>query len=86
MPCGKKNYYAMCYSFGLSLTIIINDVDQYFKKKIKSKKFHSATCQILMDEWELIMSASHMVVVVMELHSNWKWIILIELQLSWPIL
>jgi hypothetical protein len=52
-------YYAMCYSFGLSLTIIINDVDQYFKKTIKSKKIHSATCQILMDEWKLIMSTSH---------------------------
>jgi hypothetical protein len=28
-------------------------------KKKKSKKFHNATCQILMDEWELITSTWH---------------------------
>ncbi len=32
MPCGKKNYCATCHNFGPSLTIILDDVDQYFQK------------------------------------------------------
>ncbi len=47
----QKNYYAMCHSFELSLTIIMDDGDQYFEKKIisMSKFFHSAMCLILIN-------------------------------------
>ncbi len=45
MPCGKKNYCAMCHNFGPSLIIIMDDGNQYFeKKKIMSKNLPSATC------------------------------------------
>jgi len=42
----QKNYCAMCHNFGPSLTIIMNDGDQYFEKKIifMSKSLHSVTC------------------------------------------
>jgi hypothetical protein len=45
MPCGKKNY-ATCHNFGPSLVIIMDDGDEYFKKKIifMSRKFHYAMC------------------------------------------
>ncbi len=44
MPCGKKNYCAMCHNFGPSLIIIMDDGNQYFeKKKIMSKNLPSAT-------------------------------------------
>jgi hypothetical protein len=33
MPCGKKNY-ATWYNFGPSLTIIVNDGNPYFEKKM----------------------------------------------------
>jgi hypothetical protein len=41
----------MCDSFEPLLTIILNDKNQYFKKKITfmSKFSHSAMCHILMD-------------------------------------
>ncbi len=44
-------YYATCHNLGLSLTIIMNDGDQYFKKKIifTSKNLHSATRHISID-------------------------------------
>ncbi len=35
MSCGKKNYCAMCDNLEPSLTIIMDDGDQYFKKKIQ---------------------------------------------------
>ncbi len=31
MPCGKKIYCATCHNFKSSLTIIMDDADQYFK-------------------------------------------------------
>jgi hypothetical protein len=45
----------MCHSLKPSLTIIIDDGDQYFKN-IKSKNPHNAMCQILMDGWKLVTS------------------------------
>jgi hypothetical protein len=47
---------ATCYNLKPSLTIIINNVDQYFKNKNKnftSKNPHNATCQILMNGWKV---------------------------------
>jgi len=58
MPCGNFFYYAMCHNFEPSLIIIMDDGDQYFEKKI-SIFFHSATCQIFIDGWQLMMSSSH---------------------------
>jgi hypothetical protein len=49
---------ATCHNLKPSLTIIIKNVDQYFqklKKKITLKNPHSATCQILMNKWKLVM-------------------------------
>jgi hypothetical protein len=45
MPCDNF-YFAMCYNLRPSLTIIMNNGNQYFKNKIifMSKKFHNATC------------------------------------------
>jgi hypothetical protein len=50
MPCGNF-YCATCHNLKLSLTIIIGNGDQYFKKKIIfiSKNPHNAKCQILMN-------------------------------------
>jgi len=41
----------MCHNFRQSLTIIMNDGDQYFKNNnnFMSKNLHSDTCQILID-------------------------------------
>ncbi len=39
MPCGKKIYCVMCHNFGPSLTIIMDNGDQYFEKKIMFKIF-----------------------------------------------
>ncbi len=46
MTYGKKNYCATCHNFGASLTIILNDGNQYSEKKIffMSKNIHSAMC------------------------------------------
>ncbi len=46
-----KFYYATCHNLKSSLTIIIDDGNQYFKKKIifRFPKFHNVMCQILMD-------------------------------------
>jgi len=54
----QKNYYAMCHNLGPSLTIIIDNGNQYFKK-IRSKNCHSATFQILMNGWKLVTSTWH---------------------------
>ncbi len=59
MPCGKKNYCAMCHNFGPSLIIIMDDVDQYFQKKLMSKNLHNATCQILVYGWQLMTLVWH---------------------------
>ncbi len=48
MPCGKIIYCAMFHNFGPSLTIIMDDGDQYFKKK-KVQNVHNATCQFLIN-------------------------------------
>jgi hypothetical protein len=37
----------------------MDDGDQYFEKKIMSKTFHCATCQILIDGWQLMMLTWH---------------------------
>jgi hypothetical protein len=65
-----------------SLTIIMDDVGQYFEKKINfmSKIFHSAMCKILIDGWQLMTSINIMGVIIMELHNSWKRSVLIELQ------
>jgi hypothetical protein len=54
----QKIYYAMCHNFEPSLTIIMDDGNQYFKKN-KSINLHSATCHILIDGWQLMMSTWH---------------------------
>jgi hypothetical protein len=60
MPCGKIIYCAMFHNFGPSLTIIMDDGDQYFKKK-KVQNVHNATCQFLINGWQLMMLAwNHM--------------------------
>jgi hypothetical protein len=53
---------ATCHNFEPSLTIIMNNGDQYFEKKRNfyvKNYLHSATCQILIDGWQSIMSAWH---------------------------
>jgi hypothetical protein len=61
MTCGEKIYCATCHNFGSSLTIIMNDGNQYFEKKIffMSKNIHSAMCQILIDGWQSMTSTWH---------------------------
>ncbi len=51
MPRGKFFYCVTCHNLGPSLTSIMDDGDQYFKKIIifMSKNLHSAMCQILID-------------------------------------
>ncbi len=46
----QKNYCAMCHDFEPSSTIIMDNGDQYFKKKLCPKNLHTATCQILIDK------------------------------------
>jgi hypothetical protein len=41
-------YYATCHNFGPSLTIIMDDGDQYFEF-FMSNFFHNATCHILIN-------------------------------------
>jgi hypothetical protein len=80
MPCGN---FIMChvYNFGPSLTIIMNDKDQYFEKIIfLSKQIHSATCYILIYGWQSMTSSLHHGAIIMELHISWKWVVFIELQ------
>ncbi len=52
-------YYAMCHNIKPSLTIIMNDGDQYFEKKIMSKNFHNVMCQILINGWQSMTLAWH---------------------------
>jgi hypothetical protein len=60
MPCGNFFYCATCHNLRPSLTIIINDGNQYFEKKIKfPKKLHSAMCQVLIDGWQLMTLTLH---------------------------
>ncbi len=75
----EKNYYATCHNLKPSLTIIMDDGDQYFEF-FMSKSLHNAMCQILINGWQLMMSTWHHGVVIMELNSSWKWVLLIELQ------
>jgi len=42
---------ATCHNLKPSLTIIMDNEDQYFENKITSKNLHNATSQILMDGW-----------------------------------
>jgi len=51
----KKYYYATCHNLGLSLTIIMDNGNQYFEKKL-SKNLYSATCHILIYGWQLMTS------------------------------
>jgi hypothetical protein len=55
----QKNYCAMCHDFEPSSTIIMDNGDQYFKKKLCPKNLHTATCQILIDKWQLMKSTLH---------------------------
>jgi hypothetical protein len=61
VPRGNFKNYATCHNLKPSLTITIDDWDQYFKKRIifKSKNLHNVMCQILMDGWKSITSAWH---------------------------
>jgi len=61
MPCGKKKYCATCHNFKSSLTIILNDGNQYFEKKIifMSKNIHSVMYQILINGWSSMTSSWH---------------------------
>jgi len=45
MPCGNF-YYATCRNFEPSLTITIDYLNQYLRKKVvfRSKNVHSAMC------------------------------------------
>jgi len=57
MPCDKKKLCATCHNLEPSLTIIMDDGNQYVEKiNFMPKTFHSATCQILTDGWQLITS------------------------------
>jgi hypothetical protein len=51
--------YATCHNLKPSLTIIMDNGDQYFEKKTMSKNLHNATCKILMGGWQLMMLAWH---------------------------
>jgi len=42
-------YCATCHNLGPSLTIIMDNGNQYFEKKLMFKKLHNATCHILID-------------------------------------
>jgi hypothetical protein len=42
-------FIAACHKLGPSLTIMMDNGDQYFQKTIMSKNLHNATCQILID-------------------------------------
>jgi hypothetical protein len=55
MPCGIF-YSATCHSFKPSLTIIMDNGNQYFEEKIMSKILHNPMCQILINGWQLMMS------------------------------
>ncbi len=50
--------YATCHNFEPSLTIIIDYVHQYLKKKVvfRSINVHGDMCQILMDGLKLVTS------------------------------
>jgi hypothetical protein len=54
-------YYATFHNLGASLTIIIGNGDQYFKKKIifMSKNLYNGMCQILIDGQQLMTSTWH---------------------------
>jgi hypothetical protein len=45
----QKIYNTTCHNLEPSLTIIMNDGNQYFEKNIMSKNLHNAMCQILID-------------------------------------
>jgi hypothetical protein len=47
-------YYVTCHNFGPSLTIIVDSDNKYLEKKIISNFFHNATCQILINGWQLM--------------------------------
>jgi hypothetical protein len=51
----QKIYYATCHNFGPSLTIIMDNGDQYFKKK----NLYNDMCQILINGWQLMTSIWH---------------------------
>jgi len=53
--------YVMCHNVGPSLTITMDNGSQYLEKKIifMSINFHSATCQILIDGWQLMKPTWH---------------------------
>ncbi len=42
-------FIVLCHIFKPSLTIIMDNEDQYFKKKLMSKNPHNATCHIVID-------------------------------------
>jgi len=50
---------ATCHNKRPSLTIIMNDGNQYFEKKIMLKNLHNVTCQILINGWKSMTSTWH---------------------------
>ncbi len=44
---------ATCHNLEPSLTIIMDNGDQYFEKKLCPKISHNAMCYILTDGWQL---------------------------------
>jgi hypothetical protein len=46
----------MCHNLEPSLTIIMDNGNQYFEKQIMSKNLHNAMYYILIDGWQLMMS------------------------------
>jgi len=58
LPCDNFDCET-CHNFELSLTIIMNNEDQYLEKQFMSKNLHSATCQILINGWQSMTSTWH---------------------------
>jgi hypothetical protein len=58
MPCGNFKNCATCHNFKPSLTIIMDDANQFFLKKM-SKNIHNVMCQILIYRWQLMTLTWH---------------------------
>jgi hypothetical protein len=74
--------YATCHH--IKWTIIINGGDQNFKKK-STKNPHSATCQILMDQWKVMSTWCYhgsCKLITLELHNSCFYIVVNELHNS----
>jgi len=76
MPCGN-NLLCHVSQFWTSLTIIMNDGNQISKNKFYVKK--TSWCH--MSDYNRWMTINDIMgAIIMDLHSSWKWVVLIELQ------